>query len=276
MTTIPTLRLNDGHDLPALGFGTYPHGYADSERAVGHALELGYRLIDTALRYENEVEVGNAIRKSPVAREEIVLTSKLPGRNHGYDEAFQAFEESSRNLGLDTIDLYLIHWPLPKQGKYVDTWRALIELQKAGKVRSIGVSNFTEEHLKNLQDATGVTPAVNQVELHPYFPQQALREFHARNGIVTQSWSPLGRGELLQEPLLTELAEKYDVGVGQLVLRWHLQNGVVPIPMSNDSGRQQQNLEIFGFDITDEDLASINSLEKGRLWGQDPNEHEEF
>ncbi|GAB3402682.1 aldo/keto reductase [Schumannella luteola] len=269
--------LNDGHSIPAIGFGSYPHHGEDSDEMVTNALDLGYRLIDTALRYENEVEVGAAIRRSSVPRDEIVVTSKLAGRHHGAAEARDGVAQSLKNLGLETIDLFLIHWPLPKQGKFVDTWKTLVELRDEGKLRSIGVSNFTPQHLEQIIDATGVVPAVNQVELHPAFTQVELRKVHDELGIVTEAWSPLGRGTgLLDEPVIRDAAEKYGVTTGQIALRWHVQQGIVPIPMSSNPVRRAANLELAGFELTDDEVAAISALDRGRIWGQDPDEHEEF
>ncbi|TPW74022.1 aldo/keto reductase [Schumannella soli] len=269
--------LNDGHSIPAIGFGSYPHHGEDSDEMVTNALDLGYRLIDTALRYENEVEVGAAVRRSSVPRDEIVVTSKLAGRHHGRDGARQGVADSLKNLGLETIDLFLIHWPLPKQGKFVDTWKTLVELRDEGKLRSIGVSNFTPQHLEQIIDATGVVPAVNQVELHPAFTQTELRKVHDELGIVTEAWSPLGRGTgLLDEPVIRDAAEKYGVTTGQIALRWHVQQGIVPIPMSSNPARRAANLELAGFALTDDEVAAISALDRGRIWGQDPDEHEEF
>ncbi|MFV0434432.1 MAG: aldo/keto reductase [Leucobacter sp.] len=277
MNRLPDIKLNDGQLLPAVGLGTYPNKGDDAAAVVASGIGIGYRLIDTALRYENEAGVGEGIRRSGLDRGEIVVTSKLPGRFHGYDSAWVAVQESLHNLGLDRIDLYLIHWPLPRQGKYVDTWKALVELQREGLVGSIGVSNFTEEHLTRLIDATGVTPAVNQIEMHPLFPQAELRAAHARLGIVTESWSPLGRGTgVLESDTIREIAAAHEVSPAQAVLRWHTQLGSVPIPMSTNPDRQRQNLEIGGFELSDAELARISGLEQGRIWGQDPDEHEEF
>ena len=277
MTSIEqTYQLNDGHSLPAIGFGTYPHGRDDSQQSTASALDAGYRLLDTALSYENEAEVGAAVRDSALSRDEILVTTKVPGRYHGYDETIGALRESLDNLGLDRVELYLIHWPLPRLDKYVDTWRALIELREQGLTRSIGVSNFTEAHLHRIIDETGVVPAVNQIELHPYFPQERMRAVHEELGIRTESWSPLGRGELLDEPVVVEIAEAHGVSPAQVVLRWHLQLGVVPIPMSSNAQRQRQNIDLAGFTLTDEQVSALSGLEKGRLKGQDPDVYEEF
>ena len=273
MTTIPGHQLNDGRTIPATGFGTY-RVHAD---AVQSAIGCGYRLIDTALNYKNEAEVGEGIVASGVPREELFVTTKLPGRHHGYDEATGSLAESLGNLGLDYVDLYLIHWPIPRVDKFVETWRAMIAMRDAGLTRSIGVSNFTIAHLRRLIDETGVTPAVNQIELHPHFGQPELRAFHAEHGIVTESWSPLGRrSELLGNEIITRVAAEHGVTPAQAVLRWHIQLGSVPIPRSARPERQRENLDLFGFELTDAQLAEISSLQSGRLWDGDPDTHEEF
>lgn len=275
--TIPTKPLNDGRTIPAIGLGTYGLRGTAGVAAVVSALDTGYRLLDTALNYENEREVGEGVRESGVSRADVIVTTKLPGRHHGFDETLASFDESLGNLGLDYVDLYLIHWPLPRVGKFVDSWRAMIQLREQGLIRSIGVSNFTPDHIRRLIEATDVTPAVNQIELHPRFPQAAQREFHAEHGIVTESWSPLARRkELTGEPIVLRIAEAHGVTATQVVLRWHIQLGAVPIPKSADEGRQRENFDVFGFELTQDELASISSLESGRLWGGDPETHEEF
>ena len=273
----PTIELNDGHRFPELGLGTYGLNGDEGAAAVGTAIASGYRLLDTALNYGNEDAVGRAVRESEVAREDLVVTSKLPGRHHGYDEAHRSIDETLGNLGLDHVDLYLIHWPNPSVDKFVDTWKAFVDLRDSGKVRSIGVSNFTPEHLRRIIDATGVAPAVNQVELHPYFPQAALRKVHQELGIVTERWSPLAvRSELLTEQPITDAAAAHGVTPGQVVLRWHVQLGAVPVPKSADATRQRENLDVFGFELTDAEVQAISGLERGRLWDADPDTHEEM
>lgn len=276
MVTIPTVTLNDGTAFPELGFGTYKLRGDDGIAAIGAAIENGYRLLDSAVNYENEAEVGEAARRSGI-RDELIVTTKVPGREHGYKETLHSAHASLERLGLDRIDLYLIHWPNPSVNRYVETFRALIDLQKDGKVGSIGVSNFTEAMLTRLIDETGVTPAVNQVELHPYFPQAALRTFHAAHGIRTESWSPLARrSELLTEQVLLDVAAAHDVTPTQAVLRWHTQLGSTPIPKSADAARQVENADVFGFTLTDAELSAISHLERGRLWDGDPDTHEEM
>lgn len=276
MISIPAHKLNDGTALPAVGLGTYPMDDAEAERAVAGALESGYRLVDTATNYGNETGVGKGVAAGGVPRGEIVVTTKLPGRHHGYEETLASFEESRRRLALEYVDLYLIHWPLPRVDKYVASWQAMIKLREEGLVRSIGVSNFTRGHIERLERETGVLPSVNQIELHPYFPQAELRAFHEGKGIVTESWSPLGRGsELLRDPTVTGVAESLGVTPGQVVLRWHTQLGAVPIPKSGDPERQRQNLDIFGFELDDAQLAAVGNHEARRIGG-DPEVHEEF
>ncbi|MEV0495210.1 aldo/keto reductase [Streptomyces atratus] len=276
MTETPVHPLNDGRTLPAVGLGTWPLKDDAAEEAVAGALDLGYRLIDTALNYRNETGTGHGIARSGVAREDIVVTTKVPGRHQGYEQTLASFEESRRNLGLDYVDLYLIHWPLPRVDLYVDTWKAMIQLRKDGLVRSIGVSNFTASQLDRLERETGVLPAVNQIEMHPRFPQEELRAVHAAKGIVTESWSPLGRGhDLLADPELVAVAAAHGVTPGQAALRWHTQLGAVPIPKSADPGRQRQNLEIFGFELTADELARVSAGPR-RRYGGDPDVHEEF
>ncbi|TQL47378.1 diketogulonate reductase-like aldo/keto reductase [Homoserinimonas aerilata] len=276
--TIPSHTLNDGTTIPAIGLGTYNLLGSEGDASISRAIDSGYRLLDTALNYKNEGDVGEGIRASSVSRDELFVTTKLPGRHHGYDSAIASLEESLGNLGLDHVELYLIHWPLPKVDKYVDTWRALIELRERGLTRSIGVSNFTPTQLQRLIDETGVTPAVNQVELHPNFPQGELREFHAAHGIRTQSWSPLGsrHADFTTVPTIVDVAAAHGVTPSQAVLRWHIQLGSVPIPRSGDAGRQRENLDVFGFELTDAEITAISALESGRLWDGDPDTHEEF
>ena len=277
MAGIPTISLNDGTAFPTIGLGTYGLNGDEGVAALGTALDAGYRILDTALNYKNEAEVGRAVRETSVPRDEIIVSTKLPGRHHGYEETLASFEESRTNLGLDRVDLYLIHWPLPRIDKYVESFAAFAKLRDDGLVTSIGVSNFTEAQLRRVIDETGVTPPVNQIELHPYFPQDALLALHRDLGIVTESWSPIGRqGELLAEDVIATTAAAHDVTPTQVVLRWHVQLGAVPLPKSGNAERQRENLDVFGFELTDAEVAAISALERGRIWGQDPDTHEEF
>jgi 2,5-diketo-D-gluconate reductase A len=276
---IPTHRLNDGTTLPAIGFGTYPLSGADGVTAIQGALEAGYRLLDTAVNYGNEEEVGEAIRRSGIPRDQVQVASKIPGRHHGYDDAIASVHGSLERLGLDYLDLHLIHWPNPRVGKYVEAWRALVHLREQGLVRSIGVSNFTPEHLETIIDDSGVTPAVNQIELHPYFPQAVMRDVNEKYGIRTESWSPLGKRQApFTEPAVAEAAERHGVRPGQVILRWHVQLGSLPIPKSADPERQRQNLDVFGFELSAEEVEAISDLGRpdGRLFGGDPDTHEEM
>jgi diketogulonate reductase-like aldo/keto reductase len=279
MTSIPAIRLDDGHEFPQIGFGTYPLTGADGVAAIRSAIDVGYRLLDTAVNYENEVEVGEALRASGLPREDVQIATKVPGRDHGYDETIRSLTGSLERLGVDHVDLYLIHWPNPSHDRYVDTWRAMIELRSRGLARSIGVSNFTPEYLARLSDETGVTPAVNQVELHPYFPQTELLAFHQEHDIATEAWSPLGKAAKPHEnEVVTSIAEKYGVTPGQVVLRWHVERGVIAIPKSATPSRQRENLDVFGFELSEDDVDAITALGRpdGRLFGGDPTTHEEM
>ncbi|NEG96935.1 aldo/keto reductase [Bifidobacterium sp. SMB2] len=275
---IPTRKAHDGLELPAIGFGTYKvNGFA-GVAAVASALEVGYRLIDSAFNYENEGVVGKAIRESEVPREDIIVTSKLPGRHHQYDQARTTIEESVARMGLDYIDLYLIHWPNPSQGQFVEAWQALVDAQEQGIVKHIGVSNFLPGHIDLLIRATGVTPAVNQVELHPFFQQNEQRAYDEAHGIITEAWSPLGRAnQMLKDPTIVRIARKHDVSPVAAILRWHLQLGDVAIPKSMDRGRQRANLDLTGFELDEQDMRDIAAMDnpEGRTFEQDPHWHEE-
>lgn len=266
------IELNDGVSMPRIGYGTYRVGDDESRRTVETALELGYRLVDTAEMYGNEIGVGRAIEGSGIARDDVFLTSKLWNDHHGYDAARRAIEDSLERLGTDYLDLYLIHWPSPKQGLYVETFQALLKAKEDGLIRSAGVSNFLPEHLERVHDETGVWPSVNQVELHPYFNQAELRAWHAERGIATESWGPLGQrtGSLLSEAPVVEAAKTYGKTPAQAVIRWHLQRGCVVIPKSSHTERIAENLDVFDFELTEAELDRIEALETGKRQGIDP------
>jgi 2,5-diketo-D-gluconate reductase A len=276
--TVPTFTLNDGLVVPQIGLGTYKLNGDEGVASLVSGIETGYRLLDSAHRYNNEEEVGRAVRECGVPRDELLITTKLPGDAHGFDEAMMAFDTSARLLGLDVVDLFLIHWPNPSVNRFVDAWQAMIELRDEGRIRSIGVCNFTPEFLYRLRDETGVVPSINQVELHPYFGQAELRAVHDELGIRTQSWSPIGRaGELLSEGPIVAAAEAHGVTPSQVVLRWHIQLDSIPLPKSGDAVRQSENFDVFSFELSAAEMTAISSLERGRLRAEfDPNTHEEF
>jgi 2,5-diketo-D-gluconate reductase A len=276
---IPTHTLNDGAVLPAIGFGTYPLKDDEAVSGIVSAIEAGYRLLDTAVNYGNEKEVGEAVRTCGLPREELLVASKIPGRDHGYDDAIASVHGSLERLRLDYIDLHLVHWPNPSVGRYAEAWRALVDLREQGLVRSIGVSNFTAAHLDRVIAETGVTPAVNQIELHPYFPQVDMRAVNAERGIQTESWSPLGKRQApFTEPAVADAAAAHGVSPGQVILRWQVQLGSIPIPKSATPERQRANLDVFGFELSDAEMAAITALGRpdGRLFGGDPDTHEEM
>jgi 2,5-diketo-D-gluconate reductase A len=266
----PHIPLNDGHSIPQLGLGTWPMKDKEVAETIVTAVELGYRHIDTAAKYGNEKGVGRGIRDSGIAREELFVTTKLDGPYQGDDKALAGLEDSLSRLKLDYVDLLLIHWPLPKRGKFVSTFRTFKKLQDAGKVRSIGVSNFKPGHLDTLIDGTGLTPAVNQIQLDPTISRDAQRAYDTAHGIVTESWSPLGQGsDLLQNPALATIAAAHDRTAGQVVLRWHVQNGLVAIPKSSNPGRLAENLAVFDFELSADEVAAIATLSLGPDAGVD-------
>ncbi len=279
MAALPDHILNDGTTLPAVGLGTYALRGISGAEAMATALDNGYRLLDSAVNYENEGATGKAVRMSGVPREEVRIASKLPGRHHKKAAARFAIEESVLRTGLDYIDLYLIHWPNPSQGLFVEAWEAMIEARERGLLRSIGVSNFLPEHLDLLIEKTGVAPSVNQIELHPYFNQAEQRAADKQRGVLTEAWTPIGKGTaLLAEPRIVDISNKHGRTPAQVVLRWHAQLGVLPIPKSATPSRQVENLGITDFTLDDADMASIEQLTKpaGRLFDGDPRTHEEF
>lgn len=277
--SIPSIRLNDGNDLPAVGFGTYKLNGSAGVSDIVSAIKVGYRLLDSAFNYENEGAVGEAVREAGIARDKLRIVSKLPGRHHHFEEAIATVEESLYRAQLDYYDLYLIHWPNPSKDLYVEAWQALIEARKKGLIRSIGVCNFLPEHLERLIKETGVTPVVNQVELHPYFPQEEQRAWDKAHGIVTESWSPLGRAsKLLQDDTIKKIANRLGKSIPQVILRWHVQLGAIPIPKASSKERQIENLSLFDFELSPQDVEIIATLARpdGRLADQDPARYEEF
>ena len=270
MTPVPNVTLNDGNTIPQIGFGVFQVPEEETYNAVTAALQAGYRSIDTAKAYGNEEGVGKAIADSGIAREELFVTTKLWNEDHGHDEALKAFDASLSKLGLDYLDLYLIHWPVPAQDRYVDTYKAFEQLRSEGRARSIGVSNFTEAHLQRLLEETSVVPVLNQVELHPNFTQKELRAFHAEHNIVTEAWSPLAQGDLLNNAKLGAIAQAHGKTPAQVVLRWHMQLGNVAIPKSVTPERIAANIDVFDFELTGDEMVTIDTLGNGERRGPDP------
>jgi len=279
MNNVPEITLNDGLTLPAIGLGTYKLKGSMGVNAITSAINIGYRLIDSAYNYENEGTVGEAVRRSSVPRQDLLITSKLPGRYQSYELALTAIQESLYRAHLDYYDLYLIHWPNPKQDKYVEAWQALIDAKKWGLIRSIGVCNFLPEHLERLEKETGVKPSINQIELHPFFNQEQQRKYHQEHQIITESWSPLGRANaVLENETIKEIANRHQKTVSQIILRWHYQLGAIAIPKSASPERQLENFSIFDFSLDESEMQMINGLTRldGRLQNQDPAIYEEF
>ncbi|WP_174615804.1 aldo/keto reductase [Virgibacillus ihumii] len=276
---IPEITLNDGTRIPAIGFGTYKLWGNDGAAAIASAIDNGYRLIDAAYNYENEGTVGKALKQTSVPREELRIASKLPGRYHTYDKAVKAIQESLYRADLDYYDFYLIHWPNPLQDIYVEAWQALVDAKKWGLIRSIGVSNFLPEHIERLEKETGVLPSINQVELHPFFNQEEQRKWHEKNGIATESWSPLARAnDLFTNDTIKTVASKHSKSISQVILRWHYQHNTVPIPKSASPQRQLENISIFDFTLDNNDMTTLDKLTQpdGRMKDQDPAVYEEF
>jgi len=270
--SVPTVKLNSGTEIPQLGFGVFQIPPKDTAAAVAHAFSVGYRHIDTAAMYDNEGQVGQAIRDSGLDRDEIFVTTKLNNNAHGRDEALRAFDESLQLLGLDHVDLYLIHWPLPERGLYVQTWKALEHVYREGRAKAVGVSNFQSNHLHRLRDDAEVAPAVNQVELHPTFTQHELRQTHQELGIATEAWAPLGQGSELDSPTVTEIAERLGRTPAQVVLRWHIQLGNIVFPKSVTPARIEENFNIFDFELEAADMGSIGALDDGNRMGPVPDD----
>ncbi|MFF3784815.1 aldo/keto reductase [Streptomyces sp. NPDC001933] len=273
MSQVPSITLNNGVEMPQLGFGVWQVPDDEATKAVSTAIESGYRSIDTAAIYENERGTGRAIAASGVAREELFVTTKLWNSEQGYDSTLRAFDASLDKLGLEYVDLYLIHWPVPAKDAYVDTYKAFEKIHADGRAKAIGVSNFLPEHLERLLGETAVVPVINQIELHPQLQQAESRAFHAKHAIATEAWSPLGQGKgLLEVPTVVAIARKHDRTPAQVVLRWHIQTGNVVIPKSVTPSRIAENLDVFGFELDADDLAAFAALDEGKRLGPNPGE----
>ena len=269
-----TVTMNDSHKIPKLGFGVFQVPPDDTQRVVEDALEVGYRHIDTAAGYRNEPGVGRALRSSGLKRGEVFVTTKLYNDSHGYQETLDAFEASCTALDLDYVDLYLIHWPRPRADRFVDSWHAFEVLRAQGRIRSIGVSNFRVQDLEKLAANSTTIPVVNQIELHPHFQQEELRRYHLAHGILTESWSPIGQGTVLGEPLLTDIGRRYGKTAAQIAIRWHIDLGIIVIPKSSHRNRMAENFDVFDFSLTEEEISSIRTLETGQRTGFDPSQFE--
>ena len=268
---VPDVTLRGGVEIPQLGFGVFQVPPEDTAEVTTRALLAGYRHIDTAKAYENEAAVGQAVRAAGLDRDEVFITTKCFNDDHGHQQARKAFKASLDRLEMEFVDLYLIHWPVPSQDKYVETWKAFIELQSEGVIRSIGVSNFQPAHLRRIIDETGVTPSVNQIELHPYFQQTGLRREHEDLGIVTEAWSPLAQGKVLEDPVITAIAQTHGKTAGQVVIRWHLQLGNVVFPKSATESRIEENIDVFDFHLSDDEMDAMEALDAGDRTGPDPD-----
>jgi 2,5-diketo-D-gluconate reductase A len=270
VSAVPSVRLHDGVEIPQLGFGVFQIPSEDTQEAVEHALETGYRHIDTAAAYGNEDGVGRAIHSSGIPREQIFVTTKLWNSDQGFDEALAAFDASLSRLDTDYVDLYLIHWPLPAKDRFVETWRAFERIHDDGRARTIGVSNFRIEDLERLEDETDTRPTVNQIELHPNFPQGELRSWHDEHGVVTEAWSPLAKGDVLEDRTIAEIAQAHGRTPAQTILRWHLQLGNVVIPKSVTPGRIRENFDLFDFELSAHEMETMAALDRGDRIGPDP------
>jgi 2,5-diketo-D-gluconate reductase A len=271
MATVPTIALPGDVHIPQLGFGTYQVAPEQAYEATAAALEVGYRHVDTAEMYGNEAGVGRAVRASGLDRSEVFVTSKLNNGFHAHDDALAAFDRTLDELGFEQLDLFLIHWPLPEVGDFVETWRALVEIHGSGRVRSVGVSNFNAHHLQRLFDETGIRPSVNQIEVHPYLTQDELRAFNAAHGIATQAWSPIARGKVLADPVVTGIADRVGRTPAQVTLRWHLQRGDIVFPKSVTRSRIEENFGLFDFELDEDAMAAIGGLNRDERTGPDPD-----
>ncbi|WHU48482.1 aldo/keto reductase [Gordonia sp. L191] len=269
--TVPSITLNNGVEIPQLGFGVFQIKPEDTVEATLSALEVGYRHIDTAQMYGNEAEVGEAVRKSGIPRDEVFITTKLNNSFHAFDDALEATDKSLERLGVEHVDLYLIHWPLPEVGDFVETWKAMEKIYADGKARAIGVSNFQKHHLERLFAETEVVPAANQIEVHPYLTQNPLRAFDSEHNIATEAWSPIAQGDVLDDPVLKKIAEEKGRTVAQVVLRWHIQRGDIVFPKSVTRSRVEENFALFDFDLSAEDMAAVDGLNKDKRRGPDPD-----
>ena len=273
MTQVPTIKLNNGVGIPQFGFGVFQVPPEDTAATVRAAFDAGYRHIDTAQMYGNEEGVGQALAESGLSRDEVFITTKLNNDGHSYDAALRKLDESLKLLGTDHVDLYLIHWPRPQEDRYVETWKGLEKAASDGKARAIGVSNFTIANLQRLAGETGTVPAVNQIELHPRLVQRELRNYHVEHGIATEAWSPIAQGgDLLTDQVLKDLAEKYGKTPAQVVLRWHVQLGNIVFPKSTKPERMRENIDVFDFDLSNDDLDAVSALDRHERTGPDPDQ----
>jgi len=271
VTAVPTVLLNNGVEIPQLGFGVFKVPPEQTEDVTRTALEIGYRHVDTAQMYGNEAGVGRAVRAAGLARDEVFVTSKLDNPNHARDDALRSFDGTLAELGFDHVDLFLIHWPLPGVGDFVETWHAMEEIYRSGRARAIGVSNFTPHHLRRLLAAAEVVPAVNQIEVHPYLVQDDVRAFGAEHGIVTEAWAPIARGRVLDDPVITTIAKRLERTPAQVTLRWAIQRGDVVFPKSVTRSRIEENFDLFDFELADDEMAEITALDRQERTGPDPD-----
>jgi 2,5-diketo-D-gluconate reductase A len=271
MSAVPTITLNDGVEIPQLGFGVFQVPPEDTKKATLEALEVGYRHIDTAEMYGNEKGVGEAVAESGIPRDQIFVTSKLNNTFHARDAALGAFDQTLESLGFESLDLFLIHWPLPAVGDYVETWKAMEEMKASGRVRSIGVSNFQPAHLQRLFDATETVPSVNQIEVHPYLTNEVARAFNTEHGIATEAWSPIAQGAVLTDPVITAIADRVGRSAAQVTLRWHIQRGDIVFPKSVTRSRVEENFALFDFELTGDDIDAITRLNRDERTGPDPD-----